>query len=88
MTDQLIFTKHGMLPSGLLDVHDIVEWHDNFRVTATEWRLKADYPHFQGLDSDSKEPRYLVIPAGEIVRRDVNANCLRGLEMSGTQATL
>lgn len=65
MTDQLIHTKDGLISSTELEVKDIVEWHDNARVTATEWRRN-----------------------GEIVRRDVNVNILRGLSMAGEQATL
>jgi hypothetical protein len=88
MSDQLIYTKDGMIPSNLLEIRDVVEWHENFRVTATEWRLKSDYPRFDGLNPESKEPTYTVVPAGELVRRDVNANCLRGLSMAGEQANL
>lgn len=65
MTDQLIYTAQGLLPSNELEVKDVVEMHDNARVTATEWRRN-----------------------GELVRRDVNVNILRGLEMSGQQAQL
>lgn len=65
MSDQMIYTKDGLVPLSELDVRDIVEVRDNARVTATEWRRN-----------------------GEIVRRDVNVNILRGLEMSGQQAQL
>lgn len=65
MTEQLIHTKDGLISSAELEVSDIVEWHDNARVTATEWRRN-----------------------GEIVRRDVNVNILRGLSLDGQQATL
>jgi hypothetical protein len=65
MQDQLIYTKDGLVPMSELEVKDVVEIHDNARVTATEWRRN-----------------------GEIVRRDVNVNLLRGLEMSGAQANL
>lgn len=86
--NQLILTKDGLIPCDALDVTDVIEWHDNFRVTATEWKLKADFQRFDGLDPDSKEPIYTVVPAGEMVRRDVVASCLRGVELSGQQAQL
>jgi len=65
MTNQLIHTKDGLISSADLEVKDIIEWHDNARVTATEWRRN-----------------------GEIVRRDVNVNILRGLTMGADQAQL
>lgn len=65
MTDQLIYTAQGLVPSNELEVKDIIEMHDNARVIATEWRRN-----------------------GELVRRDVNVNVLRGLEISGQQTSL
>jgi hypothetical protein len=64
-SNQLIYTKDGLVPLSDLQVVDVVEWHDNARVTATEWRRN-----------------------GELVRRDVNVNLLRGLSMDGQQAKL
>lgn len=62
---QLIFTTKGLLPLEELEIHDIIELHENARVIATEWRKD-----------------------GEVVRRDVNVNILRGLDLNGSQATI
>jgi hypothetical protein len=62
MSENLVYTTKGLIRRDQLDIQDVVEWHDNARVTATEWRL-----------------------AGELVRRDVNVNLLRGVTMAGEQ---
>lgn len=65
MSDELIYTTHGLVPRAELEVHDVVSWEPNARVTATEWRRN-----------------------GELVRRDVNVNILRGLSIGAEQEGL
>ena len=38
----LVFTTKGELPIESLAVTDLVEYHDNARVVATEWRLDGE----------------------------------------------
>lgn len=61
----LVYTTLGLVPHEQLNVQDITEWHDNARVTATEWRKD-----------------------GELVRRDVHVNILRGHDLIGEQASI
>lgn len=60
-----VITTRGLIARELLEVTDHIEWHDNARVTATEWRLD-----------------------GELVRRDVHANVLRGDSALGEQGNI
>lgn len=62
---ELIQTKDGLIARDELEVQDITEWHENARVTATEWRR-----------------------AGELVRRDVHVNILRGQSALGEQGSI
>lgn len=62
---ELVYTTLGLVPRNELDITDVTEWHDNARVTATEWRKD-----------------------GELVRRDVHVNILRGLAVQGEQGTV
>jgi hypothetical protein len=61
----LIHTTKGMVERDQLAVKDIVEEHENARVTATEWYM-----------------------GDELVRRDVNVNILRGLQMGAEQESV
>lgn len=61
----LIYTTLGLIPREELEVTDVIDWQDNARVTATEWRKD-----------------------GEIVRRDVHVNILRGQSAAGEQGAL
>lgn len=60
-----VFTTKGLVDRSRLEVKDIVEEHDNARVTATEWLLD-----------------------GELVRRDVHVNVLRGLDITPEQSQM
>lgn len=60
-----VHTTRGFIERARLEVRDFVEWHDNARVTATEWRL-----------------------GGELVRRDVHVNILRGDTALGEQGNI
>lgn len=67
---ELVLGNDGVPKLGLVEleelvVTDIVTFHDNARVTATEWRKE-----------------------GALVRRDVNANILRGLELGAQQGSM
>lgn len=61
----LVHTAIGMVEQDQLEVNDITEWHENARVTATEWRKD-----------------------GEVVRRDVHVNILRGQSLAGEQGAM
>jgi hypothetical protein len=61
----LIHTTRGLIEKDQLELKDIIEWHDNARVIATEW-------FFQG----------------EMVRRDVHVNALRGLSAAGEAGSM
>ena len=38
----LVHTTAGLVPAERLTVEDITEWHENARVTATEWRMDGE----------------------------------------------